>query len=153
MFDVRTRLIFGCSVWHPLKISANKSTSQLNDKASRHIQKSFFLYFSLTWSQLFHSSKTDIRADLASGVCVKLFPINTGSKRDAQVLPLEIWQLHSCLFNPKLTFWLFAAGPWTHQKFLGPPQQTALECFSPANQRNGSDAWEYRSACQDSLWA
>lgn len=59
-------------------------------------------------------------------------------KMTLEVAPLEIR-------HPKLTFWLSAAGPWIHQESLDPLRQTALECFSPANQRSGSGAWESRS--------
>lgn len=54
----------------------------------------FLLLSSLVCSQLTFPlhSKIGTRFDFVSGVCIELFTIN------AEVLPLESWQLHSCLF-------------------------------------------------------
>lgn len=55
---------------------------------------------SLVCSQLMFPLHTEIgiRSDSVSSVCVELLTVNAGTKRDAEALPLEIWQLRSCLF-------------------------------------------------------
>lgn len=67
--------------------------------------------------------------------CVRICPSAASWNLAATLVPVY----------PKLTFWLSAAGPWIRQESLDPLRQTALEYFSPANQRSGSGAWASQS--------
>lgn len=79
--------------------------------------------------------------------CGTLLCIKVHERRLKKCLKcLEIW-------HPPLTFWLSAAGPWIRPESLDPLLQIAQECYSPANRRSGSGAWESRSESPGSLRA